>query len=77
MVLTATWTKVEIYSQPDGTAVAHWATNDDNDDGFPDGEVVRATYTYKSLAKAKEIWGKSRLGYYGQPVDVYIDDKKV
>lgn len=57
--------------------LVEFKTNDDNDDGYPDGEEVRAVYHCKSLNQALGVTGKSRIGLYGQPVDVYLDDKKI
>ena len=57
--------------------VVEFETNDDDDDGYPDGEVVRAVYHCESLKQVFGLTGKSRTGMYGQPVDVYLDDKKI
>lgn len=66
-----------IWRQPDGSCKVEFETNDDDDDGYPDPEVVRATYHPKSLKLALELTGKSRIGVYGHCVDVYLDGKKI
>jgi hypothetical protein len=66
-----------IYSSANGKATIDWETNDDDDDGYPDGEVTRETFHFPSLKKALAFAGKSHTGLYGQPVDVYLDGKKI
>lgn len=51
-------------------------TNDDDDDGVS-GEVV-VWARNMSMKTALEIAGhKSHRGLYGQPVDVYLDGRKI
>jgi len=72
-----TWTTYRIHSSQDGRATVDWATNDDNDDGYPDGEVALETYHFPSIAKALEFTGKTRRGLYGQPVTVTLDGEQI
>lgn len=58
-------------------AVVEFETNDDDDDGYPDGEVVRAEYRLPSLDRALAFTGKSRHGLYGQPVNVYLNGERI
>lgn len=70
------WTQFRIYQ--DGEAITvEYGSNDDDDDGYPDPEVVRATYRPKSLKAALDITGKSRRGVYGHKVDVHLNGEKI
>ena len=72
-----------IYSQyqlweSDAGVVIEYESNDDNDDGYPDVEIVKARYHASSLEAALQITGgKSHIGLYGQPVDVYLNGDKI
>lgn len=71
------WTIFRITDTPTGMSI-EYASNDDDDDGYPDGKIVRATYYTKTLGGALEITGgKSRIGLHGQPVDVYLNGMKI
>jgi hypothetical protein len=75
--MSDTYTIYRIYTSADGSASVEWETNDDNDDGYPDGEVTKATYGFATVEKAKKFAGTSHTGLQGQPVDVYLDGKKI
>lgn len=61
-----------------GLAHLRMETNDDDDDGCPDPGPVTVWEHDVTMVTAREMsGGKSHLGGYGQPVDVYIDGKKV
>ena len=75
--MTATFTLIEMFTEPDGSVRVEWCTNDDNDDGIPDGQAVRLTQRHANLQKALEIHGKSRTGLWGQPVDVYVNGVRI
>lgn len=64
---------MEIEALPDGGAVVRHETNDDNDDGYPDGRVVRWENRWKDLEAAKRSCGLSRVGISGIEVTVYLD----
>lgn len=66
-----------IWREQGGRCRVEYETNDDDDDGYPDAEVARATYHCKSLKQALELTGKSRIGVYGHSVDVYLDGEKI
>ncbi len=76
-----TWTIFRIWQNQPGPGDHHitveYESNDDDDDGYPDREVVRATYYPRTLEGALQVTGKSRIGLYGQPVDVYLDGEKI
>jgi hypothetical protein len=59
--------------------VVNTETNDDNDDGWPDDEVITGSFgPFYTLAEALNFThGVSRIGAYGQPVDVYLDGEKL
>lgn len=71
------WQDVRIYTQADGSVIAEISTNDDNDDGLPDPEVVRWNMQYGSVEKSLEHLGKSRVGVSGVAVTVFLDGKKI
>lgn len=66
------WTVFRIW-QNDGIITVDFETNDNNDDGYPDPEVTRATYHPKTLEAALSLAGKSRCGVYGHRVYVYLN----
>jgi hypothetical protein len=75
------WDITTIRSQTDidaGLAYLRMETNDDNDDGCPDPGPITVWENNVTMVTALEMsGGKSHLGGYGQPVDVYLDGKKV
>ena len=71
------WHRVEMDTQEDGTVVAHISTNDDDDDGRPDGRIVRWTVVHKSKASALRQHGVSRIGVSGVEVRVVLDGHEV
>jgi hypothetical protein len=71
------WSRWDIYSVGPDKFELLYQTNDDDDDGWPDGETVSATYGPMSWKRALHLTGGgSRIGLYGQPVDVYLDGVK-
>jgi len=76
IIVVETWTIFRIQDTPTGLTI-EYESNDDDDDGFPDREVVRATYYPRTLEAALQVTGKSRIGLYGQPVDVYHNGVKI
>ncbi len=80
--MSETWTIFRIWRShvvgPGGRPITvEYESNDDDDDGYPDREVVRAAYFPRTLEDAMKVTGKSRTGFYGQPVDVYLDGEKI
>ena len=53
------------------------STNDDNDDGYPDGEITRWDYTDSSLDRVLARVGKCRVGVSGVIVTVTLDGKEI
>ncbi len=51
-------------------------TNDDNDDGYPDPEVV-IWEKEMSLETALSVSGRTRVGVFGHKVSVYLDGVSV
>jgi len=72
-----TWTRVDLTTLDTGRIRARWQTNDDNDDGYPDGEISSYDTYHESIGQAIKRCGKSRKGFYGQPVDVFLDGNKI
>jgi hypothetical protein len=71
-----TYTRWELTDHHNGTMHICMETNDNNDDGYPDGEVtIWERDTTEKIAR--ELAGISHVGYFGHPVDVYLDGKKI
>lgn len=71
------YTVYRIYSEGKGYLV-EYESNDDNDDGYDDSDTARGEYRVPTLERAFAITGKhSRIGMYGQPVNVYLDGKLI
>lgn len=69
------WTRYDIRTgqgRPKPVLV-EWSTNDDNDDGYDDGEVTRDEYRFDTIDAAISFTGRTRIGLYGQPVTVTLD----
>jgi hypothetical protein len=71
-----TWTEYQIVSEGEG-AIVYASTNDDNDDGVPDGEVAEWRQEWPTVEAALKHTGKTRTGFYGQPVRVFLDGQEV
>lgn len=52
-------------------------TNDDDDDGYPDGQIDRWTMFFPSVAKALAYAGTCRIGVSGVVVTVTLDGEEV
>lgn len=52
-------------------------TNDDDDDGYPDGEIERWTMTFPTVDAALAYAGKCRVGVSGVIVTVTLDGEEV
>jgi hypothetical protein len=66
-----------ITANPDGTAVCWCETNDDDDDGYPDGAWEQWEEQYPSVEKALDVKGKCHVGISGVIVTVLLDGKEV
>jgi hypothetical protein len=53
------------------------STNDDNDDGYPDGEIVHWQHTESKLDDAMRRAGVCRVGVSGVIVTVLLDGEEV
>lgn len=71
------YTNFYITTLPKGKALIRLETNDNNDDGIPDGYVD--VWEHKTeLWIALELAGEtSHKGLYGQPVNVFLDGKRI
>jgi hypothetical protein len=72
-----TWMRYDVFqrvmfaSGPEGWIVKA-ATNDDNDDGWPDGHIETWEFQFPTLEAALDHTGVTRRGFYGHPVEVYL-----
>lgn len=60
----------------DGRTLVKEETNDDNDDGYPDGEWVSWSNLFTSEADALKYAGFCRVGISGVIVTVTVDGKE-
>ena len=70
---------IYVESLGEGAALVRHTTNDDNDDGYDDGEVTTWELDWPGpdgLAKALKQAGTSRVGISGVVVSVYVDGEK-
>ena len=71
------YTRYDLTTLPNGKMKVRMETNDDNDDGYSDGDIAIGCWETTEKV-AYEIAGKkSHTGFYGQSVDVYLDGKKI
>ena len=65
-------------TQPDGRIVSRHETNDDNDDGWSDGDITQFTLgpTPKESA-LRSPYNRSHIGCSGVHVYVYLDGKEI
>lgn len=73
---TFTYSRYEITTMDGGKALLRWETNDNNDDGLPDGTIATRTWLL-TMEKAKDMAGTSRTGAWQQPVEVYLDGQQI
>ena len=72
-----TWSEYIIHESSDGSCRVDCATNDNNDDGYPDYEIVTWTMNFKSLEDAIKVTGRSRTGCIGTKVTVLHNGVKI
>lgn len=69
--------RIEVISDPAlGGCVVRHQTNDDDDDGFADGQWTTWAEGYDSVELALERVGKCRIGISGVIVSVTLDGKE-
>jgi len=70
---------IQVDSLGGGAARVHHTTNDDNDDGYDDGEVTTWDIDWPGpdgFEKACKQAGTSRVGISGVVVSVFVDGEK-
>jgi hypothetical protein len=72
-----TYSRWDITDLGNGMAHIRYETNDNDDDGSPDPGPPAVLEKNVKLACALDCAGKSRIGYYGHPVDVYLNGIKI
>ena len=71
------WQRYDLYTQPDGTIRGEASTNDDNDDGYPDGTVDRWPLKFQNREDALKHFGTCRFGISGIEVEVTLDGERI
>ena len=61
----------------DGSIIVRHMTNDDNDDGYPDGQWTTWAENFNDLESAQDNVGKCRIGISGVIVSVSLDGKEI
>ena len=70
------WHRIDIQTLGKGRCVVHESTNDNDDDGYDDGEVVSWNYE-DNIARALLRHGKSHVGISGVKVTVTLDGEEL
>ena len=60
-----------------GSVMVYETTNDDDDDGFPDGEWKEWESSFKNVEAAMKYAGKCRIGFLGTIVTVTLNGKEL
>lgn len=71
------WHRIRADTLPSGEVIAHHSTNDDDDDGYPDGHTTEWTINYGSRAQFDKCCGVCRVGISGIIVTVTLDGKEL
>lgn len=72
------YTRFDVTTKPEGQAHIRMETNDDDDDGCPDTGPLTVWEDDTLMDIAMAVAGNhSRTGLWGQPVDVFLDGKKI
>ena len=67
-----------ITTNPDGISVnCMCETNDDDDDGYPDGHWEQWNEPYRDVEQALKVKGVCRVGISGVIVTVMVDGKEI
>jgi len=69
--------RMSIVEEADGRILCYNETNDDNDDGYPDGDWSSWTAKFPTIDAALRSCGKCRVGISGVIVTVTVDGKEV
>lgn len=74
-----TWSRYAITTGLGGAKPVRvfWETNDDNDDGYADDREVSDSYRFADVESALRFTGRTRAGFYGQPVTVTLNGEPV
>jgi hypothetical protein len=71
------WLRYDGYTQQDGTIQVEAMTNDNNDDGYADGETAEWMVTCRNRAEFDRRCGRCRTGISGITVTVSVDGEEV
>jgi hypothetical protein len=74
------WHIYRLHTLPGGEVEGEWSTNDDDDDGIPDGKTTYFSRVFRgpdAMAKARAWTGVSRVGVSGVVVTVFVDGTKI
>jgi hypothetical protein len=72
------WQTYEIFSEDEFGKIRVLAmTNDDDDDGYPDGTIERWWMEFSTVEQALKHCGKSRVGISGVRVTVFLDGREI
>ena len=71
------WQTYDLFTAEDGTIRGTASTNDDNDDGYPDGDISRWEVSYQNRAEMLKRTGGTHYGCSGIHVLVYLDLQEV
>lgn len=72
------WQRYNLYTAADGSISGTTATNDNNDDGYPDKEgIERWHVSYRDRADMIRRTGGSHTGCSGVEVTVFLDGQLV
>lgn len=74
---TFAWQTYEGVTLDDGSIEVLVMTNDDNDDGYPDGTTAEWTMTFKNRAAFDRSCGRCRIGISGIRVWVRLDGQEI
>jgi hypothetical protein len=72
-----TYHRYDMHTRADGEIHGWVETNDDNDDGYPDGNIERWQEHCKTRAEFDRRVGRSRIGISGVKVTVVLDGEEL
>ena len=72
-----TWQRYDLCTCTDGTITGVTATNDNDDDGYPDNDVESWEVRYRNREEMIKRTGGSHIGCSGISVTVYLDGREV
>ena len=71
------WMVYHLYQDEGEEIRGTCCTNDDNDDGYPDGKTEEWNVTYKNREEMLRHTGGSHFGCSGIEVKVYLNGEKI